>query len=88
MIPGTRVEVIEWKLRDAFAPQLVKVIDESHRHVGHAGAQDGRGHFAVEIVAEAFRGMSLLERHRAVYAAMGGLMQTEIHALSISARAP
>lgn len=88
MIPGTRQEVIEWLLRNHFAPQSVQVTDESHKHVGHEGARDGRGHFAVVIVAEAFRGMSLLQRHRAVYEAMGGLMQTEIHALSIDAKAP
>jgi BolA protein len=88
VIAAERSAEIEARLRAAFAPTAVAVIDESHRHAGHAGARDGRGHFAVTIVAEAFRGMAPLARHRAVYAAMGELMQTDIHALSIRADAP
>ena len=61
--------------------------DESHLHAGHAGAKDGRGHFRVSIVSEAFEGMNPIARHRAVYAAMGDLMTTDIHALSIEALA-
>ena len=64
------------------------MIDESHRHVGHEGARDGRGHFAVEIVSEAFAGLAPLARHRRVYEALGTMMQTDIHALSIRARTP
>jgi BolA family transcriptional regulator, general stress-responsive regulator len=88
MMPPDRREYIEQRLRQAFSPQSLRVIDESHKHAGHAGARDGRGHFAVEIVAEAFRGMLPLARHRAIYAAMGDLMQTDIHALSIKADTP
>ncbi|MFS8137831.1 MAG: BolA family protein, partial [Thermomonas sp.] len=65
------------------APVHLQVLDESHKHVGHAGARDGRGHFAVEIVSEAFVGVAPLARHRRVYEAVGDLMQTDIHALSI-----
>jgi len=78
---------IERRLQAAFAPESLLVEDESHLHAGHAGAQDGRGHFRVSIVSEAFEGMSPIKRHRAVYDAMGGLMQTDIHALSIEALA-
>lgn len=78
---------IERRLQAAFAPESVLVEDESHLHAGHAGAQDGRGHFRVSIVSEAFEGMNPIQRHRAVYAAMGELMQTDIHALSIEALA-
>ena len=88
MISAERKAVIENLLRAAFAPTSLLVLDESHQHVGHAGARDGRGHFAVEIVAEPFRGLNPLARHRAVYAALGALMQTDIHALSIKADAP
>jgi BolA family transcriptional regulator, general stress-responsive regulator len=70
------------------APTVLTVIDESHQHAGHAGARDGRGHFAVEIVSEAFVGLAPLARHRRVYDAVGTLMQTDIHALSIKARTP
>lgn len=72
----------------AFAPVLLDVIDDSHKHVGHAGARDGRGHFSVDIVSEAFAGMTPLIRHRAIYAALGDLMTTDIHALSIRASTP
>ena len=88
MIAAERRAAIETRLRAAFAPTALEVIDESHKHAGHAGARDGRGHFAVTIIAEAFRGMAPLARHRAVYAAIGELMQTDIHALSIRADAP
>jgi BolA family transcriptional regulator, general stress-responsive regulator len=69
-------------------PVSLAVIDESHKHAGHAGARDGRGHFSVEIVSEAFSGLAPLARHRRVYDAVGSLMQTDIHALSIKARTP
>ena len=70
------------------APSSIELIDESHKHVGHAGARDGRGHFALRIVSAGFHGTSAVARHRQVYAALGGLMQTDIHALSIVALAP
>lgn len=75
-------------LEDAFAPERLVVTDDSHRHVGHAGAADGRGHFNVEIVSRAFVGLPALARHRAVYSALGQMLETDIHALSIDARAP
>lgn len=84
----TRVERIRAALEVAFAPQRLEVEDDSHRHAGHAGARDGRGHFNVLIVSEAFAGMAPLARHRAVYAALGTMMETDIHALSIRAEAP
>ena len=83
-----RVAAIDRILRAAFAPTVLQVRDDSQRHAGHAGARDGRGHFEVEIVSEAFSGLSPLARHRAVYDALGALMTTDIHALSIRARAP
>lgn len=81
-----RVVAIREALQAAFAPTVLEVRDDSHRHAGHAGARDGRGHFDVRIVSEAFAGMAPLARHRAVYAALGDLMTTDIHALSIHAR--
>lgn len=83
-----RVERIRAALQAAFAPQRLEVEDDSHRHAGHAGARDGRGHFNVDIVSEAFAGKAPLARHRAVYAALGEMMQTDIHALSIKAQTP
>jgi BolA protein len=83
-----RVEAIRTALKEAFSPDTLEVRDDSHRHAGHAGARDGRGHFHVEIVSDAFSGMSALQRHRAVYTTLGALMQTDIHALSLRANAP
>jgi BolA protein len=83
-----RVAAIRAALEQAFAPTLLEIRDDSHRHAGHAGARDGRGHFHVEIASAAFAGQSSLQRHRAIYAALGDLMATDIHALSIDARAP
>jgi BolA protein len=86
--PGERIELIRARLIDALAPSELVIEDESHKHVGHAGARDGRGHFRVHIVAAAFSGQPLLARHRRVYAALGQMMQTDIHALALDARAP
>ena len=88
MKPEQRVAAIRAALEAAFAPLSLDVVDDSHRHAGHAGARDGRGHFRVALVSAAFEGMGALARHRAVYAALGELMATDIHALSIDARTP
>lgn len=82
---ASRVALIRARLQDAFAPLQLEVIDDSARHAGHAGARDGRGHFRVRIVSTAFAGMAPLARHRAVYAALGTLMDSDIHALQIEA---
>ena len=84
----TRIERLHATLTQAFAPEVLEIEDESHLHAGHAGAATGRGHFRVRIVSATFRGQSAVARHRAVYAAMGALMQSDIHALSIRALTP
>jgi BolA protein len=88
MTPLERPAAIRAALEAAFAPEALEIVDDSHRHAGHAGARDGRGHFNVSIVSGRFAGMMPLARHRAVYAALGDLMTTDIHALSIVARTP
>jgi BolA protein len=80
-----RVERIRTVLEAAFAPTLLQIEDDSHLHAGHAGARSGKGHFSVEIRSAAFAGMTPVQRHRAVYAALEAQMQTDIHALSIKA---
>jgi BolA protein len=87
-VTNDRVSRIEALLTEAFAPSHLLVKDQSHLHAGHAGARDGRGHFDVTIVAEAFAGQRPLARHRLVYDALGKMMETDIHALRIDARAP
>ena len=84
----TRIERMRERLEAALRPEQLDIVDESHRHVGHPGARDGRGHFACTIVSDAFRGVSPLERHRMVYDALGDMMLTDIHALSIRAFTP
>lgn len=83
-----RVAKIEAILSESFAPTNLLVKDQSHLHAGHAGARDGRGHYDVRIESEAFAGLRPLARHRLIYEALGTLMETDIHALRISATAP
>jgi BolA protein len=83
-----RVSWIESTLRQAFAPQHLRIEDESARHAGHAGAASGGGHFRVLIVSEAFRGQTPVQRHGAVYAALGTAMQSDIHALALRTLTP
>lgn len=83
----TRIERIRQALA-ALQPVTLEVVDDSHKHAGHEGARDGRGHFTVRIVSPVFAGKAPLARHRAIYAALGEMMQTDIHALAIEAKAP
>lgn len=83
----TRVERLTERLQ-ALEPEHLEVVDDSHRHAGHAGAADGRGHFTVLVVSKQFAGHKTLRRHRLVYDAVGDMMITDIHALSIEALAP
>ena len=76
------------RLTKALAPLEMQLKDQSHLHAGHAGAKDGHGHFALKIVSDSFAGENTLARHRLVYAALGDMMQTDIHALSIRAFTP
>jgi BolA protein len=84
----TRVQLIEATLRQAFAPQHLQIEDESARHAGHAGAASGGGHFRVVIVSAVFRGQTPVQRHGAVYAALGDAMKTDIHALALRTLTP
>ena len=80
---------IRERLDAALHPTRVELVDESARHAGHAGARpQGETHFRLTIVAEAFAGASRVARQRMVFDALGDLMQTDIHALSITARTP
>ena len=83
-----RVERIRQSLTAALNPSELDVGDDSHLHAGHAGAASGGGHYRVKIVSEQFEGLRLVMRHRLVYDAVQGMMQTDIHALAITAIAP
>lgn len=88
---------IETKLKHAFAPERLEVVNESHLHAGHHHVEaghvatfDGKGetHFRVRIVAAAFAGMGRVERHRAVNAALADELKAGLHALAIEPAAP
>lgn len=78
---------IDSALRQALSPTELQVQDDSHQHVGHAGAREGR-HFSVRVVSSRFNGLSRVARHRLVYDSLLDLIPRGIHALAIDARAP
>jgi stress-induced morphogen len=83
---ATRLETV---LRRDFAPALLKVVDDSARHAGHAGARpEGETHYSVLLVSEMFRGMNRLARSRAVHAALAGEFALGMHALTLTLRTP
>jgi BolA family transcriptional regulator, general stress-responsive regulator len=82
-------DLITNKLTEAFLPESLQVVDESHRHEGHAGHRPGgETHFRVHIVSEAFRGKSRIERHRMINATLSAELAGSVHALAIHASAP
>lgn len=85
---GTRAARIRAALMAALPDVEVALQDESHLHRGHAGAREGKGHFRLVLTSPVFDGLPLLKRHRTVYAALGDLMDTDIHAVSIDAKSP
>lgn len=86
---ASRAARLEAVLRDAFAPASLNVVDDSARHIGHAGARpEGETHYAVLIVAEAFRGMSRVARSRAVHEVLAEEFGAGLHALSLTLRTP
>jgi BolA protein len=81
--------IAEIKARLAvLTPQNIEIIDESALHAGHAGAKSGGGHYQLTIVSPAFSGQNIVARHRSIYQALGDLMSTRVHALSITAYSP
>lgn len=74
-------------LTDTLQPSWLEVQDNSHAHAGHAGMESG-GHYHVTIVADAFDGKNLVQRHQLIYQSLGDLMKKEIHALGIKAYTP
>lgn len=83
----TVTEEIRLKLEEAFAPTALSVVDDSEKHRGHAGYQEGgESHFQVSIVSLEFAPMSRIARHRAVHAALGADLLGRIHALALDIR--
>lgn len=82
----TRVQRLRNQLQASFHPLELEIRDDGAQHIGHR--HEGNGHFSVRIVAPVFAAQTALQRHRMIYAALGNLLQTDIHALSIQALAP
>ena len=81
--------ILETKLRAAFSPSLLDVIDESHQHHGHGGSHpEGESHFRVRIAAEVFRGLSRVQQHRTVNAVLAEELKSRVHALAIETILP
>jgi BolA protein len=77
------------KLTEAFAPEALEIVNDSHRHAGHAGSPGtGTSHFTIKVVSAAFAGKSRLERHRMVNDVLAQELAGKIHALAIQALAP
>ena len=82
----TMAKQITQKLTMAFSPTTIHVIDQSHLHAGHAGARKGgESHFALQITAAAFSGLTLLARHRAINQVLAEELAGQVHALTIQA---
>src|SRR5882672_116805 len=88
MNSSDRIDRMRAMLTAALAPTLLEIIDESHLHAGHAGAASAGGHFRLKIVSAQFERLRLVMRHRLVYDSVHAMMNTEIHALAITASAP
>lgn len=83
-----REDRIRQYLEERLNPQELLIKDQSQLHIGHEGAKDGKGHYDLLVVSQAFEGVNRVQRHRMVYDALRDLLQSDIHALRISAYAP
>jgi BolA protein len=82
-------DTIRNKLSGRFVPTRLEIIDDSHRHAGHAGARPGgESHFTVTIVSDAFTGLSRVMRQRLVYETLAEELRGPVHALALSTLAP
>ena len=85
---NNRLNLIRSALENYLAPSKLELFDESDQHVAHAGAKSGKGHFRISVVSQEFTGLSQINRQKLVYKALGNLMESDIHALSMSTVAP
>ena len=77
------------KLTEAFQPEALEVIDESHQHHGHSGWREGgETHFRVRMVSAAFEGEGRVARQRAVNRCLAAELEERVHALAMELRAP
>lgn len=83
-----RLEKIRARLIETLSPSVCQLEDDSASHRGHAGAASGGGHYNLRLVSARFEGLNLVARHRLVYDSVRDMMQSEIHAIAITAVAP
>ncbi len=82
-------KILEQKLKAAFKPTLLRVIDESNQHHGHAGAHpSGESHFRIQVTSESFRGQSRVNQHRMINQCLADELAARVHALAIEAGVP
>ncbi len=79
----SRIDKIQQALINNLQATQLEIIDDSHKHIGHAGAENGMGHFTVKIASPLFADLTLIEKHRLIYQALDELLKTDIHALKI-----
>jgi len=80
---------IRTKIEAGLTPAVLEIVDESHMHAGHAGARpEGESHFRVLVVADAFEGLSRVDRQRKVYELLADDLKSDIHALALTTRTP
>lgn len=84
----SRIDELRSRITGALGADVVDVQDDSEKHRGHAGARGGAGHYTVVVVASRFGGMGRVDRHRAVYDAVGDMIPGEVHALAVRAYTP
>jgi|TARA_R110002096_G_scaffold405911_2_gene604067 BolA family transcriptional regulator, general stress-responsive regulator len=84
----TTTDKIKDTLTNALHPKFIQVLDDSQAHAGHEGAKSGGGHYYLTIICDEFNNKSRIQRHQVVYNALGDMMKSEIHALSIKAHTP
>ncbi|MBY0273884.1 BolA family transcriptional regulator [Candidatus Binatia bacterium] len=83
-----RMNELRNRITAALAADVVELQDDSAKHRGHAGARGGAGHYSVVVVASRFAGMTRVDRHRAVYDAVGDMIPHQVHALAVRAYTP
>lgn len=80
---SARIAEMTKRLEQHLNPSQLEIIDDSHKHIGHAGAKGGLGHFTVVIRSNELQNKRKVQQHRLIYQALGEMMKTDIHALAI-----
>ncbi len=80
---AARIQTMQQRLTEAFAPDHLEILDDSDQHIGHAGAANGAGHFTLIIRAAHFTNKTRLQAHKMIYHVLADMMEHDIHALQI-----